>query len=65
MSDVPYAWVLVLMALAFVWGAVAHAVRFVTSGGKPSHAIGTMLYGVVAIISGWVAWIGLTGPPFP
>ncbi len=65
MADFPYAWLLVLIAAAFVLGVVSSAVRFVNSGGNPSHAVGTMLYGVLAMITGWVAWIALTGPPFP
>ena len=65
MWDAPYAWVLVLVAVAFVWGAAANAVRFATGGGRPSHAIGMMLYGVLAMVSGWVAWVAMTGPPFP
>ena len=62
---VPYAWVLVLMAAAFVFGAVANAVRFVNSGGRPSHAVGVLLFGVLAVMCGWVAWVAVTGPPFP
>jgi hypothetical protein len=65
MTDVPYTWVLVLVAAACVIGAVANAIRFVNSGGRPSHAVGMMLFGVLAIISGWVAWVTVTGPPFP
>lgn len=65
MTDISYSWVLVLMAAAFVTGAVAKAVRFVKSGGGPSHALGMMLFGVLAIISSWVAWVAVTGPPFP
>jgi hypothetical protein len=64
-TDVPYAWVLVLVAAAFVFGAVANAVRFVNSGGRPSHAVGMFVMGVLAIISGWVAWVAVTGSPFP
>jgi hypothetical protein len=63
--DVPYAWVLVLLAAAFAFGAAANALRFVNSGGRPSHAIGMLFFGVLAVISGWVAWVAVTGPPFP
>ena len=63
--DVPYAWVLVLLAGAFVFGAVANAIRFVRSGGAPSHAVGMALYGILAIMSAWVAWVAVAGPPFP
>ena len=65
MTDVPYGWVLVLLAAAFVFSAVVSAIRFVNSGGRPSHAVGMLLFGVLAIISGWVAWVAVTGPPFP
>jgi hypothetical protein len=64
-SDVPYAWILVLVAAAFAFGTVTNAIRFVNSGGKPSHVVGMALYGVLAIITGWVAWVSVTGPPFP
>ena len=63
--DVPYAWVSVLLAGAFVFGVVSSAIRFVNSGGKPSHAVGMMFFGVLALISGWVAWVAVTGPPLP
>ncbi|HEX7225173.1 MAG TPA: hypothetical protein VF367_06315 [Candidatus Limnocylindria bacterium] len=65
MADVPYAWVLVLVAAAFVVGTVTSALRFVRSGGQPSHAVGMLLFGVLAIITGWVAWVAVTGPPLP
>ena len=65
MSDVPYAWVLLLLAAAFVIGAVTNAIRFVHSGGRASHAVTMFLFGVLAIISGGVAWVAVTGPPFP
>ena len=57
--------VLVLLVAPFLYGAVSNAFRFVNSGGKPSHAIGMMLFGVLALISGWVAFVALTGAPFP
>ena len=63
--DVPYGWVLVLLAAAFVFGAVTNAMRFVKSGGAPSHAVGMVLYGMLAIMSAWVAWVAVAGPPFP
>ena len=53
------------MAAAFLLSAVANGIRFVRSGGGLSHAVGMMLFGVLATISGWVAWVALTGPPFP
>ena len=65
MTDVPYAWVSVLLAAAFVWGTVSNGIRFAKTGGKPTHAVGMMFFGVLAIISGWVAWVAVTGPPFP
>ncbi len=65
MSDFPYGWVLVLIAVACVFSVVTHAIRFASTGGKPSHGVGMMLYGVLAIISGWVAWLTFAGPPFP
>ena len=65
MTDIPYAWVLVLLAAAFIFGTVANGVRFVRSGGRPSHAVGMMFFGVLAIISAWVAWVAVTGPTFP
>ena len=65
MTDVPYAWVLVLMAAAFIFATVTNGMRFVQSGGRPSHAVGMMFFGVLAVISGWVAWVAVTGPPFP
>ena len=65
MSDVPYAWVLVLVAAAFAFGTVTRALRFVHSSGSPSHAVGMLLFGVLAIITGWVAWVAITGPPLP
>jgi hypothetical protein len=61
-SDVPYAWVLVLLAGAFVLGAVTNGMRFVRSGGRPSHAVGMFFCGVLALLSGWVAWVAVTGP---
>ena len=65
MSDVPYGWVLVLIAAAFVFGAVTNAIRFVHSGGRPSHAVSVFFFGVLAVISGWVAWVAVTGPTLP
>lgn len=63
--DVPYAWVLVLVAAAFAFGTVTNGIRFVSSGGRPSHAVGMMFMGVLAIITGWVAWMAVAGPPLP
>jgi hypothetical protein len=53
------------VAAAFVVGTVTSALRFVRSGGQPSHAVGMLLFGVLAIITGWVAWVAVTGPPLP
>ena len=63
-SGVPDAWVMVALAAAFAFGAVTNAIRFVSSGGRPSHAVGMLLFGVLAIIAGWVAWVAVTGPRF-
>ena len=64
MTDVPYSWVSVLLAAAFVYGAVTNAIRFVKDGG-PSHAVGMFFFGVLAVITGWVAWMAVVGPPLP
>jgi hypothetical protein len=64
-SAVPYAWALVLMALLFLGGAIANGVRFVRSGGSPGHAVGTVMFGVLTMIMGWVAWMALLGRPIP
>lgn len=68
MSDTPYAGALVVMALAFLVGAVISGIRFVKGGGKPSHAIGLALIGALAVVVGWVASMAstaLSGPSFP
>lgn len=63
--DVPYAWVLVFMAGVFMFGMAANGARFVTSGGKPSHVVGMMVSGLLALISLFASWIAFTGPRFP
>ena len=63
--DVPYAWALVPMAGAFMFGTAANGARFVTSGGKPAYATRMMFFGLLALMSLFVAWIAFTGPPFP
>lgn len=65
MTDIPYAWVMVLVAAAFIFGTVTNAIQFVSSGGRPSRAVGTLLFGVLAIITSWVAWVAVTGPALP
>jgi hypothetical protein len=63
-TEVPYAWVLVLVSAAFVFGTVVNAIRFVNSG-RPAHVIGMALNAVLAVITGWVAWVAVTGPQLP
>jgi hypothetical protein len=65
MSDMPYAWAPFLLAAAFVIGCTVSAVRFVNSGGAPRHAVGLAVNAVLALITGWVAWLAWFGPPLP
>ena len=65
MTEVPYVWVLVLLVVAFAVGAIISALRFVNSGGNPSHAVGILFNGVLAIVMGLVVWLAISGPPLP
>ena len=64
-SGVPYAWALVLMAALFLGSAVMNGVRFVRSGGRPTHALGMIMFGVLTMTMGVVAYLALVGPPTP
>lgn len=65
MSDVPYAWVPVLLAAAFVVGSAVRVVRIVVDGPTPSRVIGLAVSIFAALIFVWVAWIAVAGPAAP